>query len=122
MSLIVFSISAVSACAVCACRANALSSLSALFALCLLLKQDMSHSSEADMSLGWLWETPASDAVDDDKRTETGGSVMKINDMALELVLSFLSITEVYKCRSLCKKWFVSANYVISHCSTLALQ
>ena len=49
---------------------------------------------------------------------------MRMDDMAIEWVeqvLSFLPITDVYKCRSVCKKWQAAANYVISDCSTLAL-
>ena len=49
---------------------------------------------------------------------------MTMDDMAVEWVeqvLSFQSITDVYKCRSVCKKWQAAANYVISDWTKLEL-
>ena len=47
-----------------------------------------------------------------------------MDDMAIEWVeqvLSFLPLSDVYKCRSVCKKWQAAADYVISDWETLAL-
>ena len=60
--------------------------------------------------------------VDDDKREKREESNMRMDDMAIEWVeqvLSFLPLSDVYKCRSVCKTWQAAANYVISDWETL---
>ena len=49
---------------------------------------------------------------------------MQMDDMAIEWVeqvLSSLPLSDVYKCRSVCKKWQAATDYVISDWETLAL-
>ena len=69
-------------------------------------------------------EADESAKVENDKKATRRDSDMRMDDMAIEWVeqvLSFLPITEVYKCRSVCKKWQAAANYVIKGCSTMTL-
>ena len=61
--------------------------------------------------------------VDDDKK---GGyeSSMRMDDMPIdwiEQVISFLSLTDVYKCKSVCMAWHVAADRVLSDWETLRL-
>ena len=63
--------------------------------------------------------------VDGDKK-EMGGyeSKMRMDDMPvdwIEQVLSFLPITDVYKCRSVCKAWYVAADRVLSDWETIVI-
>ena len=72
----------------------------------------------------WLPGAPVSAPVDHDEREKREESNMQMDDMAIEWVeqvLSFLPITDVYKCRSVCKKWQAAANYVLSDWETLEL-
>ena len=70
-------------------------------------------------------EAAESAQVDGDKKAEGGYvSKMRMDDMPFDCVkhvLSFLPITDVYKCKSVCRTWQEVANYVISHCTTLTL-
>ena len=66
----------------------------------------------------------AADANQVDKKAKREESNMQMDDMAIEWVeqvLSFLPLTEVYKCRSVCKKWQAAADYVISDWETLTV-
>ena len=66
--------------------------------------------------------------VDGDKnQKKTGGyeSKMRMDDMAIEWVeqvLSFLPLTDVYKCKSVCKEWHVAADRVLSDWEKLVIE
>ena len=79
------------------------------------------------MSRKRIREAAGSAQVDGDKnkkKMEGYKSIMTMDDMAIEWVeqvLSFLPLTDVYKCKSVCKEWQAAANYVISEWETLVL-
>ena len=63
--------------------------------------------------------------VDGDKKGMGGYvSKMRMDDMPIdwiEQVISFLPITDVFKCRSVCRTWYVAANNVLSDWETLMI-
>ena len=65
-----------------------------------------------------------SDQVDDDKKANRGEPCRRMDDMPIdwiEQVISFLPLTDVYKCRSVCKAWNVAADRALSDWETLVM-
>ena len=89
-----------------------------------LLIADKSSSIKADMSRKRTGEAADSAQVDGDKKAGYE-SKMQMDDMPIdwvEQVLSFLPLTDVYKCKSVCKAWHVAADRVLSDWETLGMR
>ena len=82
---------------------------------------------EPDKSCSIEAVMPAAESaqVDGDKKTVGGyASKMRMDDMPvdwIEQVLSFLPLTDVYKCRSVCMAWHVAADRVLNDWETLVI-
>ena len=89
------------------------------------IEPEMSCSIDAVVSRLRIQEAAESAPEDGDKETMGGYvSSMQMDDMPIdwvEQVISFLSLTDVYKCKSVCKAWHVAADRVLSDWETLAL-
>ena len=87
------------------------------------LQQDKFYFIARVMLRQWIYKICKSAEVAPKTKEQKTGLVM--DDMAIEWVeqvISFLPLTDVFKCRSVCKMWQAAANNVISDWEKLVLE